>query len=84
MNLAPVLKLGGEWLDAAAAAKRGLVLSERAENGARRVALENRSGAVVRPEELGWRKEGRCDFDAPGLLFHAEAWQVVGPCGLRR
>ena len=84
MNLAPVLKLDGEWLDAAAAAKRGLVLSERAENGTRRVALENRSGATVRPEELGWRKEGRCDFDAPGLLFHAEAWQVVGPCGLRR
>ena len=84
MTLAPVLKLGGEWLDAAAAAKRGLVLSERAGNGARRVALENRSGATVRPEELGWRKEGRCDFDVPGLLFHAEAWQVVGPCGLRR
>ena len=85
MNLLPVLKLGGEWLSAEEAAKRGLVLSESHENGVRRVALENRSGASVRPEELGWRKApGRGDFDVPGLKFYVESWQMASPCGVRR
>ena len=84
MKLLPVLKLGGEWLDAEAAANRGLNITERTLNGVRRVALENRSGATVRPEELGWRKApGRGDFDVPGLKFHVESWQVVSPCGVR-
>ena len=85
MNLLPVLKLGGEWLDAGTAAKRGLFLTETQSNGVRRVALENRSGATVRPEELGWRKApGRGDFDVPGLKFYVESWQMASPCGVRR
>ncbi len=70
MKLVPVLKLDGEWLDAAAANAKGLVLEETtADDGIRRVALENRSGATVCPEELGWRKEGRSDFDVADLIF---------------
>ena len=85
MNLLPVLKLGGEWLDAGTAAKRGLFLTETQSNGVRRVALENRSGATVRPEELGWRKAPGCgDFDVPGLKFYVESWQMASPCGVRR
>ena len=85
MNLLPILKLGGEWLDAGTAAKRGLFLTETQSNGVRRVALENRSGATVRPEELGWRKApGRGDFDVPGLKFYVESWQMASPCGVRR
>ncbi|MBP5543952.1 MAG: hypothetical protein ILM98_07745 [Kiritimatiellae bacterium] len=85
MNLVPILKLGGEWLDAEAAANRGLVISETIADGIRRVALENRSGATVRPEELGWRKApGHGDFDVPGLRIYIESWQVVSPCGVRR
>jgi len=85
MNLLPVLKLGGEWLSAEETAKRGLVLSESHENGVQRVVLENRSGATVRPEELGWRKApGRGDFDVPGLKFYVESWQMASPCGVRR
>ena len=84
MNLSPVLKLRGEWLDADTAAKCGLVLTDRTENGVRRVALENHSGTVVRPEELGWRKApGRGDFDVPGLKFYVESWQMASPCGVR-
>ena len=79
-----VLKLDGRWFDAKAAAKRGLVLTEWAENGASRVALENRSGTAVRPEELGWRKEGRDDFDVPELRLYVESWQMASPCGVRR
>ena len=85
MKLTPILKLGGEWLDAEAAANRGLVISETIADGIRRVALENRSGATVRPEELGWRKApGHGDFDVPGLRIYIESWQVVSPCGVRR
>ena len=84
MNLHPILKLDGEWLDAGAAAKRGLVLAQRTEHGIHRVTLENRSGATVRPEELGWRKEGRDDFDVPGLKLYVESWQMASPCGVRR
>ncbi|MBR3086383.1 MAG: alpha-galactosidase [Kiritimatiellae bacterium] len=84
MKLSPVLKLGGEWLDAKEAAKRGLFLTEGRENGVRRIALENRAGTTVRPEELGWRKApGRGDFDAPGLKFYVESWQMASPCGVR-
>ena len=60
MNLSPVLKLRGEWLAADTAAKCGLVLADRTENGVRRVALENLSVSVVRPEELGWGFSGVC------------------------
>ena len=84
MKLSPILKIGGEWLDAGNAARRGLVLSEREADGVRRVALENRSGATVRPEEIGWRKEGRGAFDVPGLKFYVESWQMASPCGVRR
>ena len=84
MKLDPILKLGGEWLDAEAAARRGLVLSETHGNGVSRVMLENRSGAIVRPEELGWRKAPeRGDFDVPGLKFYVESWQMASPCGVR-
>ena len=84
MKLTPILKLGGEWLDAETAAKRGLLMTERTLNGVRRVTLENRSGATVRPEELGWRKApGHGDFDVPGLRIYVESWQVVSPCGVR-
>jgi hypothetical protein len=37
MNLIPILKIGGEWLSAEDAAKRGLILTERQSNGIRRV-----------------------------------------------
>lgn len=85
MNLVPILKLGGEWLSAEEAAESGLLLTESQSNGVRRVALENRSGATVRPEELGWLKApGRGDFDVPGLRIYVEGWQVVSPCGVRR
>ena len=85
MKLVPVLKLDGEWLDAAAANAKGLVLEETtAADGIRRVALENRSGATVCPEELGWRKEGRCDFDVADLRVYIESWQMASPCGVRR
>lgn len=84
MTLEPILKIGGEWLDAEAAARRGLLLSNREEGGVRRVALENRSGAIARPEELGWRKAPeRGDFDVPGLKFYVESWQMASPCGVR-
>ena len=84
MKLTPILKLGGEWIDAEAAAKRGLALTERTLNGVRHVSLENRSGATVRPEELGWRKSGGSDFDVPGLRLYVEGWQMASPCGVRR
>ncbi len=83
MQLAPVLALGGERLDAGAAAARGLVLSESSEGGVRRAALENRSGATVHPAELGWRKAGPGDFDVPGLKLYVESWQMASPCGVR-
>lgn len=83
MQLAPVLALGGERLDAGAAAALGLVLTESAEGGVRRVALENHSGATVRPAELGWRKAGPGDFDAPDLKLYVESWQMASPCGVR-
>ena len=84
MNLTPILKLGGEWLDTESAASRGLFLSETRGNGVRRIALENRSGAAVRLEELGWRKTGeRGDFDVPGLKVYVESWQMASPCGVR-
>ena len=35
MNLVPILKIGGEWLSAEDAAKRGLILSEIQSNGVR-------------------------------------------------
>ncbi len=81
--LEPVLELDGERLDAGAAAARGLVLTESSEGGVRRVALENRSGATVRPAELGWRKAGPDDFDAPDLKLYVESWQMASPCGVR-
>ena len=85
MNLVPILKIGGEWLSAEDAAKRGLLLSESQSNGVRRVALENRSGETVRIEELGWFKApGRGDFDVPGLRIYVESWQMASPCGVRR
>ena len=71
-TLLPIVKLDGEWLDADAALAHGLVLAETAENGTRRVTLENRSGATIRPEELGWRKSGRDDFDVPGLKVYVD------------
>ena len=84
MTLEPILKIGGEWLDAGAAARRGLLLSEREAGGVRMVALENCSGATIRPEELGWRKAPvRGDFDVPGLKFYVESWQMASPCGVR-
>ena len=83
MTLSPVVKINGRWLDAAEAAACGLVLSESETGGVRRVALENRSGAVVRPEELGWRKTGVGDFDVPGLKVYVESWQMASPCGVR-
>ena len=84
MNLIPILKLGGEWLAAEEASKRGLFLTESKSNGIRRVVLENRSGATIRPEELGWRKDSGCDdFDVPELRIYVESWQVVSPCGIR-
>ena len=83
MTLSPVVKIDGRWLDAAEAAPRGLVLSESETGGVRRVALENRSGAVVLPEELGWRKTGAGDFDVPGLKVYVESWQMASPCGVR-
>ena len=85
MNLVPILKIGGEWLSAEDAAKRGLILSEIQFNGVRRVALENRSGETVRIEEFGWIKaSGRGDFDVPGLRIYVESWQMASPCGVRR
>ena len=81
-TLVPGVELGGRWLDAAAAAKEGLVVSERVADGVRRVTLENRSGRSVFPSELGWRKSEpwhdgfvgphawhgcRGDFDRRGL-----------------
>ena len=66
-----------------AAAARGLVLTETASNGVRRVVLENRSGKSVFPAELGWRKAGRDDFDVAGLKMYVEGWQMASPCGVR-
>lgn len=83
-TLEPGVQIDGAWLDADAAKARGLLLSERTEaDGGRRVVLENRSGAVVRPEELGWRKVGRGDFDVAGLKVYLEGWQMASPCGVR-
>ena len=81
--LLPGVQLDGAWLDAKAAAGRGLVVTERVSGDVRRVELENRSGAVVRPEELGWRKEGADDFDVGGLKVYLESWQMASPCGVR-
>ena len=78
-----MLKIDGEWLDTEAAVNRGLIISETIADGGRRVALENRSGTTVRPEELGWRKEGRGDFDVSGLKIYVESWQMASPCGVR-
>ena len=77
--LVPGVQVDGVWLNAKDAKVKGLVLSEA--DG--RVSLENRSGAVVRPEELGWRKEGTDDFDVGGLKVYLESWQMASPCGVR-
>ena len=77
--LVPGVQIDGVWLNAEGAKARGLFLSEA--NG--RVSLENRSGAVVRPEEFGWRKEGVDDFDVGGLKVYIESWQMASPCGVR-
>lgn len=85
MTLEPILKIGGEWLDAASASARGLHLAETQERSVRRVSLENRSGATIRPAELGWRNApGSDDFDVPGLKVWLEGWQMATPCGVRR
>ena len=83
--LMPGVQIDGTWLDAKSAAERGLVIEERMlEDGARRVSLTNRSGETIRPEELGWRKEGRDEaLDVRGLKAYVESWQMVGPCGVR-
>ena len=93
-SLLPVMKLDGEWLDTAAARERGFVLAETASNGTLRVSLENRSGATIRPEELGWRTADGAtapspslrlgDFSVPGLRVYVESWQMASPCGVRR
>ena len=95
MNLVPIVKLDGEWLDATAALARGLALAETIENGVRRVSLENRSGATIRPEELGWRNAATeaaasspsqlrlDDVSVPGLKVYLESWQMASPCGVR-
>ena len=85
-TLVPGVEVGGRWLDAAAAAKEGLVVSERVADGVRRVTLENRSGRSVFPSELGWRKSEpwRDGFvDSAGLKVYVESWQMASPCGVR-
>ena len=77
--LVPGVQVDGVWLNGEGAKTKGLVLSEA--DG--RVTLENRSGAVVCPEELGWRKEGADDFDVGGLKVYLESWQMASPCGVR-
>lgn len=77
--LLPGVQIDGVWLEAGAARDKGLHLTEA--DG--RIMLENRSGAIVRPEELGWRKEGRDDFDVAGLKVYLESWQMASPCGVR-
>jgi alpha-galactosidase len=81
--LLPGVQVDGVWLDAKATEERGLVVSEWIEAGCRRVILENRSNAIVRPEEIGWRKEGTDDFDVAGLKVYLESWQMASPCGVR-
>ena len=85
-TLVPGVELGGRWLDAAAAAKEGLVVSERVADGVRRVTLENRSGRSVFPSELGWRKSEPWHdgfVDSAGLKVYVESWQMASPCGVR-
>ena len=85
-TLVPGVELDGRWLGAAAAAKEGLVVSERVADGMRRVTLENRSGRSVFPTELGWRKpEPWHDgfVDSAGLKVYVESWQMASPCGVR-
>ena len=77
--LVPGVQIDGTWLNAEEAKAKGLVLSEA--DG--RITLENRSDASVRPEELGWRKEGTDDFDVGGLKVYLESWQMASPCGVR-
>ncbi|MGN0833585.1 MAG: alpha-galactosidase [Kiritimatiellia bacterium] len=87
--LVPGVQIDGVWLDAEAARARGLVLAEtrRASeaDGCTELVLtlRNASDATVRPEELGWRKEGRDDFDVGGLKVYLESWQMASPCGVR-
>ena len=81
--LEPGVQVDGAWLNADAAKAKGLLVWEEMENGVRRVVLKNASGAVVRPEELGWRKVGRGDFDVKGLKVWLEGWQMASPCGVR-
>jgi hypothetical protein len=47
MKLTPILKLGGEWIDAEAAAKRGLALTERTLKGASLVAWMTASTSAL-------------------------------------
>lgn len=82
-TLEPGVQVDGVWLDASAAKTRGLIVTEQILPEGRRVTLENRSGATVRPEELGWRKVGRDDFDEKGLKVYLEGWQMASPCGVR-
>ena len=87
--LVPGVQIDGAWIDAEAARARGLVVTEtkgEIEKGVgafRILSLENAGAATVRVEELGWRKEGRDDFDAGGLKVYLESWQMASPCGVR-
>ncbi len=82
-TLVPGVEIGGRWLGRDAAAVCGLVLTESASNGLRRVALENRSGASIFPSEIGWRREGSDDLDSAGIKVYVEGWQMASPCGVR-
>ncbi len=82
-GLEPVVKIDGRVLDMSDAAKIGLVLRESVSGDARTVQLENKSGAVIRPEELGWRVDGALLPCERRLKVYIESWQMASPCGVR-